>query len=115
MDSDAPVAVEKPVSHHEEALQAKKPHEVAERGQTATDKYVLSGHCPQISCLSSFRYGRPLVQFDPAAEARLRLKIDLYIVPTISLLYLFCYIDRSNIGIYPPVRIIVQSLYRRGK
>jgi len=47
MDSDTPMAVEKPISHHEEELQAKKPHEVAESGQTATDKYVLSGHCAQ--------------------------------------------------------------------
>jgi len=45
-----------------------------------------------------FRYGRSLVQFDPAAESRLRLKIDLYIVPTVALLYLFCFIDRANIG-----------------
>jgi hypothetical protein len=44
------------------------------------------------------RYGRPLVQFDLAAEARLRLKIDLYIVPTVALLYLFCFIDRASIG-----------------
>lgn len=38
------------------------------------------------------------MQFDPKAESRLRLKIDLYIVPTVSLLYLFCFIDRANIG-----------------
>lgn len=44
------------------------------------------------------RYGNPIVTFDPKAEARLRLKIDLYIVPTVSLLYLFCFIDRANIG-----------------
>lgn len=44
------------------------------------------------------RYGNALVHFDPAAESRLRLKIDLYIVPTVSLLYLFCFIDRANIG-----------------
>jgi hypothetical protein len=44
------------------------------------------------------RYGHSLVQFDPVAEARLRMKIDLYIVPTVSLLYLFCFIDRANIG-----------------
>lgn len=35
---------------------------------------------------------------DAAAEARLRTKIDLYIVPTVALLYLFCFIDRANIG-----------------
>ncbi|CAI4213270.1 unnamed protein product, partial [Parascedosporium putredinis] len=53
----------------------------AERGQAATDKY-----------------GQSLVTLDRAAERRLRLKIDLYIIPTVSLLYLFCFIDRANIG-----------------
>jgi len=43
-------------------------------------------------------YGRPLLQFDPEAESRLRLKIDFYVVPTVALLYLFCFIDRANIG-----------------
>jgi hypothetical protein len=38
------------------------------------------------------------VQFDPKAESRLRLKIDLMIVPTVAVLYLFCFIDRANIG-----------------
>ncbi|QSS61807.1 MFS transporter, partial [Histoplasma capsulatum] len=54
---------------------------VAESGKAATD-----------------HYGRPLVQFDLAAEARLRWKIDLFVVPTVALLYLFCFIDRANIG-----------------
>lgn len=36
--------------------------------------------------------------FDSKAEARLRHKIDLYIVPTVALLYLFCFIDRANVG-----------------
>ncbi|KAF0327381.1 putative transporter [Colletotrichum sp. SAR11_59] len=36
--------------------------------------------------------------YDRAAERKLRLKIDLAIVPTVSLLYLFCFIDRANIG-----------------
>lgn len=44
-------------------------------------------------------HGRALVQFDAEAESRLRLKIDFYIIPTVSLLYLFCFIDRSNIGV----------------
>ena len=44
------------------------------------------------------RYGQSLVTFDPKAEAKLRLKIDLYVVPTVALLYLFCFIDRANIG-----------------
>ena len=36
--------------------------------------------------------------FDAKAESRLCRKIDLFIVPTVSLLYLFCFIDRANIG-----------------
>ncbi|KAH6685921.1 major facilitator superfamily domain-containing protein [Plectosphaerella plurivora] len=40
----------------------------------------------------------PPPQFDPKAEARLRRKIDRMIVPIVSLLYLFCFIDRANIG-----------------
>jgi hypothetical protein len=39
-----------------------------------------------------------LIEFDPRAEARLRRKIDFMIVPTVALLYLFCFIDRANIG-----------------
>jgi hypothetical protein len=42
--------------------------------------------------------GRPLIHFDPKAEAKLRWKIDLMVVPTVSVLYLFCFIDRANIG-----------------
>ena len=42
--------------------------------------------------------GKELVQFDPKEEARLRRKIDRYVVPTVALLYLFCFIDRANIG-----------------
>ncbi|KAJ6111328.1 hypothetical protein N7523_007389 [Penicillium sp. IBT 18751x] len=56
-------------------------HVAAERGHLATDQY-----------------GHALVDFDQAAESRLRLKIDLYIVPTVALMYLFCFIDRANIG-----------------
>ncbi|KIX09184.1 uncharacterized protein Z518_00263 [Rhinocladiella mackenziei CBS 650.93] len=43
-------------------------------------------------------YGQPLAQFDPVEERRLMYKIDLYIVPIVALLYLFCFIDRANIG-----------------
>lgn len=48
--------------------------------------------------LSSRRYGNAIVHFDKSAERRLRNKIDMMIVPTVSLLYLFCFIDRANIG-----------------
>jgi hypothetical protein len=56
--------------------------DAAERGHLATDQY-----------------GHALVEFDRAVESRLRLKIDLYIVPTVALMYLFCFIDRANIGV----------------
>ena len=36
--------------------------------------------------------------FDPEKEKKLRRKIDRYIVPPVALLYLFCFIDRANIG-----------------
>ena len=41
-----------------------------------------------------FSHGRSLITFDPKAEARLRLKIDLYVVPSVALLYLFCFIGK---------------------
>lgn len=43
-------------------------------------------------------YGNALIALDAKAEAKLRWKIDLYVVPTVAILYLFCFIDRANIG-----------------
>ncbi|KAF4551230.1 MFS-type transporter-like protein 6 [Elsinoe fawcettii] len=48
--------------------------------------------------LATDEHGRATVSFDPKAEAKLRLKLDLYLIPTVALLYLFCFIDRANIG-----------------
>ncbi|KAI1482236.1 MFS general substrate transporter [Daldinia eschscholtzii] len=56
-------------------------HIAAEEGVAATDSR-----------------GVPVTEFDRVAERKLRNKIDLMIVPTVSILYLFCFIDRSNIG-----------------
>ncbi|KAI1420012.1 MFS transporter [Xylaria sp. FL1777] len=56
-------------------------HGVAERGFVVTDNHGVS-----------------LVQFDPVAERKLRNKLDYMVVPTVSILYLFCFIDRANIG-----------------
>ncbi|RSH77326.1 uncharacterized protein EHS24_003637 [Apiotrichum porosum] len=53
----------------------------AERGHAATDEH-----------------GHVLVDLDPAAEKRLLRKIDLYVVPTVAMIYLWCFIDRANIG-----------------
>ncbi|KUJ17625.1 retrograde regulation protein 2 [Mollisia scopiformis] len=72
---------ESPAEEKSEAIHNETAHVAAERGHAATDQY-----------------GNALVHFDKDAERRLRLKIDLYIVPTVSLLYLFCFIDRANIG-----------------
>jgi hypothetical protein len=35
-----------------------------------------------------------------SAERRLRMKIDFFVVPTVTLLYLMCFIDRTNIGMF---------------
>ncbi|KAJ5129983.1 uncharacterized protein N7515_006022 [Penicillium bovifimosum] len=75
-----PIDDDKEVSLHKEDVGGFA-HAAAERGHLATDEN-----------------GRPLVEFDKAAESRLRLKIDLYIVPTVAVMYLFCFIDRANIG-----------------
>jgi hypothetical protein len=32
------------------------------------------------------------------AEKKLRRKIDWYIMPTVTILYLMCFVDRANIG-----------------
>ncbi|KAK5654699.1 hypothetical protein OQA88_7023 [Cercophora sp. LCS_1] len=69
------------VDHSEGPHDGETAHYAAERGHAATDAH-----------------GNALFHIDPKVEARLRLKIDLMIVPTVSLLYLFCFIDRANIG-----------------
>jgi hypothetical protein len=85
-----PIGDEKVISQHKENMLGGVAHEAAERGHLATDEY-----------------GQPLIEFDKAAESRLRLKIDLYIVPTVAVMYLFCFIDRANVGAY----ISAQSLH----
>ena len=75
------VGDEKAVLDHKEYMMGEVTHGAAERGQLATDEH-----------------GQPLLKFDKVAESRLRLKIDLYIVPTVAILYLFCFIDRANVG-----------------
>ncbi|KPV77718.1 uncharacterized protein RHOBADRAFT_31279 [Rhodotorula graminis WP1] len=50
---------------------------------------------------SVHNYGKSphgLLGIDEAAEARLRRKFDLRILPMVILIYLFCFIDRANIG-----------------
>ncbi|KAF4979266.1 hypothetical protein FZEAL_4511 [Fusarium zealandicum] len=52
----------------------------------------------QLSQIENAKNVPPEFTFDRKAERRLRTKIDLMIMPTICLLYLFCFIDRANIG-----------------
>lgn len=68
-------------TQHKEEMMTDVAHDAAERGHLATDQY-----------------GHALVEFDKVAESRLRLKIDLFIVPPVALMYLFCFIDRANVG-----------------
>ncbi|GAA5890593.1 hypothetical protein JCM8208_004926 [Rhodotorula glutinis] len=42
--------------------------------------------------------GRTVAVIDEAAEARLRRRFDLRLLPIVALIYLFCFIDRANIG-----------------
>ncbi|BGP40847.1 hypothetical protein JCM10449v2_004812 [Rhodotorula kratochvilovae] len=56
------------------------------------EEVALHGHA------ATDMHGNPIVHIDPAKEAALRRKIDMRVLPIIALLYLFCFIDRANIG-----------------
>lgn len=101
MDRHQDTAIaEKATTEHDEPILKETAHEAAEKGHAATDMYVLVLHFTLLisSTNSSDRYGNTLVTFDKQEERRVRLKIDLYIIPTVFLLYLFAFIDRANIG-----------------
>lgn len=57
------------------------------KGDESTHVYAQRGHA------ATDKYGRVLVHFDPAVEARIRRKIDWAICPVVAPLYLFCFID----------------------
>ncbi|UZJ50782.1 hypothetical protein CBS101457_000102 [Exobasidium rhododendri] len=38
------------------------------------------------------------VFIDPKAEAKLRRKIDMHVIPSVAIIYLFCFLDRANVG-----------------
>lgn len=69
---------EKEQINHAETQGVPNLHAAAERGHTVTDQY-----------------GKVLVEFDRAAEKKLVRKIDMMVVPTVALIYLFCFIDVS--------------------
>lgn len=67
-------------------------HDSIEKQETGLiEDVALHGH------IATLTDGSPLVELDPAAEARLRWKLDLRLVPMISLLYLFCF-SKSPLG-----------------
>jgi len=43
-------------------------------------------------------HGHALIEIDHAAERRLRWKIDLHIIPIVAIMYMWCFLDRTNIG-----------------
>lgn len=64
---------------------------------SSTEKHEPAG-APVLSSSSSSSGKVDDFVLDTKAEARLRRKIDMMIVPVVALLYLFCFIDRANIG-----------------
>lgn len=44
----------------------------------------------------------PQLRLSQRDASRLLLKMDLCLMPTVALLYLFCFIDRANIGRIDP-------------
>ncbi|GAA6059481.1 hypothetical protein JCM10212_002224 [Sporobolomyces blumeae] len=67
--------------------------DVDEKGSVhQIEEVALSGH------VATDKYGNPLVHIDPHAEKKLLRKLDLYLIPPVALIYLFCFIDRANIG-----------------
>lgn len=63
-------------------------HDAAAHGHVATDRCVtsLGGTAVTTDILNS--HGNAILQFDKAAERRLRNKIDFYTVPTVTIIYL---------------------------
>ena len=98
-------------------LAGKWPYPYHERMRDAASKHmeVLAAVAPiapisdEKSDLLS-RVDHPILDIDPKAEAKLRLKLDLYVLPTVALLYLFCFIDRANIG--PSPLPLSKSIYK---
>jgi hypothetical protein len=65
---------------------------------------MTTEECISKSTNSEEKHGPPspddaeLLVLTQTTERRLRRKIDFAICPIVSALYLFCYIDRANIG-----------------
>ncbi|PWN51714.1 MFS general substrate transporter [Violaceomyces palustris] len=73
---------------------AKDSDSLEEKGSNDLGIATLDGNAADAKDAS----GEPLIFIDPKAEGKLRRKIDRMILPAVSLLYLFTFIDRANIG-----------------
>lgn len=79
-------------------------HSSVERGDGPVNRYASAFRARRVfdgfisDYPKPFSYVNTLAQFDKDAERKLRTKIDWAIVPIVSVLYLFCFIDRANIG-----------------
>lgn len=59
---------------------------------------IASGEAKNGSQIPSEDGGECVPNFDEKLEARIRFKIDLAVLPLAALIFLFCFIDRTNIG-----------------
>ncbi|TKY89757.1 hypothetical protein EX895_001542 [Sporisorium graminicola] len=59
---------------------------------------VETGSVPEQGAAAISKHSFDTFAADAAAEQPLRHKIDWHIVPVVVMLYLFCFIDRANIG-----------------
>jgi hypothetical protein len=89
-----------PTTCHEDNA-PEKSSSVSLNEKATSDRCVLASGVLGVEMLTLVyfdSYRQSLVTFDAKAEDRLRRKIDWYIVPTVAVIYLFCFIDRANIG-----------------
>ncbi|KAL4929506.1 major facilitator superfamily domain-containing protein [Aspergillus undulatus] len=71
---------------------------IASPGCSDTKDNTLMEDIAEVGHAATDHLGRSLLHTDREREAKLRKKIDWYMTPLVSLIHLFCFIDRSNIG-----------------
>jgi hypothetical protein len=50
-------------------------------------------------------HGSRDIYTDPELEKRVMAKFDKYVLPEFAVVVLIAYLDRSNIGMYPPIQL----------
>ncbi|KAJ1022770.1 hypothetical protein NDA18_005104 [Ustilago nuda] len=61
-------------------------------------KHAVADDVPNLYASAAPKSDPKSIVYDAATEKRLVRKVDLYIVPTVAMLYLMCFIDRANVG-----------------